>query len=143
MDDALLEIRNYHDEGYKPLIDYGTWRVAILRYFDVLQPDRIDSMERHKETDEVFVLLKGRGVLIIGGNREQVDGVQPQTMELGELYNVKRDVWHTILLSRDASVLIVENKDTGEENTEFDNLSTSHRQMILEIAENQDFGQGS
>jgi ureidoglycolate hydrolase len=143
MDKALLEIRNYNGEGYKPLIDYGTWRVAILRYLDALQPDRINSMERHKETDEVFVLLKGRGVLIIGGNRDQVDRVRPQTMELGDLYNVKRDVWHTILLSRDASVLIVENKDTGEDNTEFDSLRTSHRQMILDIAENQGFGQGS
>ena len=140
MDETLLEIRNYHGDGYKPLIDYGAWRVAILRYLDALEPDRIDSMERHMETDEVFVLLNGRGVLIIGGNLDQVDRVQPQIMELGELYNVKREVWHTILLTHDASVLIVENKDTGDDNTEFDSLSAGHRQMILEIAENQGFG---
>lgn len=142
MDEALLEVRNYHGDGYKPLIDYGEWRVAILRYLDALQPERIDSMERHTETDEVFVLTKGHGVLIIGGNRDQVDRVQPQTMELGEIYNVKRNVWHTILLSRDASVLIVENNDTGDHNTEFDGLTREHRQMIIEIAGSQGFDQG-
>ncbi len=139
MDEALIEIRNYHGEGYKPLIDYGGWRVAILRYLDALQPDRIDSMERHTETDEVFVLLHGRGVLIIGGNSDQVDSVQPQTMELGELYNVKRNAWHTILLNHDASVLIVENQDTGKHNSEYADLTSEHRHMILEIAEREQF----
>lgn len=139
MDEILLEIQNYDGEGYKPLIDYGEWRVAILRYLDALQPDRIDSMERHTETDEVFVLLHGRGVLIIGGNDDQVDSVQPQAMELGELYNVKRNAWHTILLSHDASVLIVENNDTGDHNTEFNDLTSDHRQLILEIAQREGF----
>lgn len=139
MDEILLEIQNYDGEGYKPLIDYGEWRVVILRYLDALQPDRIDSMERHTETDEVFVLLHGRGVLIIGGNDDQVDSVQPQAMELGELYNVKRNAWHTILLSHDASVLIVENNDTGDHNTEFNDLTSDHRQLILEIAQREGF----
>jgi ureidoglycolate hydrolase len=96
-------------------------------------------MERHTETDEVFVLLHGRGVLIIGGNDDQVDSVQPQAMELGELYNVKRNAWHTILLSHDASVLIVENNDTGDHNTEFNDLTSDHRQLILEIAQREGF----
>ncbi|MCJ7706442.1 MAG: hypothetical protein MUO38_02375 [Anaerolineales bacterium] len=134
MDETLLEIRNYHGDGYKPLVDYGEWRVAILRFVDGLRPDRIDSMERHIETDEVFVLLRGQGVLIIGGNGAQVDGIQTQVMEPGEIYNVKRSAWHTILLSRDASVLIVENNDTGEHNSEYTSLLPEHRRSIQESA---------
>jgi mannose-6-phosphate isomerase-like protein (cupin superfamily) len=135
MDATLLETRNYDGEGYKPLIDYGEWRVAILRFLDGLQPDRIDSMERHTETDEVFVLLHGRGVLMIGGNGRQVDRIRPQVMELGEIYDVKRNAWHTILLSRDASVLLVENNDTGDLNTEHTCLSAEHRSSIRETAQ--------
>jgi ureidoglycolate hydrolase len=135
LDETLLEIRNYHGDGYKPLVDYGEWRVAILRFVDGLQPDRIDSMERHIETDEVFVLLRGQGVLIIGGNVGQVDRILPQVMEPGEIYNVKRDVWHTILLTRDASVLIVENNDTGEHNTGHAGLTPEQRDAILETAQ--------
>lgn len=135
MEATLLEIHSYDGEGYKPLIDYGEWRVAILRFLDSLQPDRIDSMERHTETDEVFVLLRGQGVLIIGGNSPQVDRIQAQVMEPGEIYNVKRSAWHTILLSRDASVLLVENNDTGEHNTEYASLSPEHRRTIVETAQ--------
>jgi ureidoglycolate hydrolase len=140
MDETLLEIRHYHGDGYKPLVDFGEWRVAILRFVDGLQPDRIDSMERHTETDEVFVLLRGRGVLIIGGNGAQVDRILPQVMEPGEIYNVKQNAWHTILLTSDASVLLVENNDTGEHNSEYAGLSAEQRRSIQETAQRSQVG---
>lgn len=134
MNESLLEIRSYEGPGYQPLIDFNDWRVAILRYLDELQPERIDSMERHLETDEVFVLLHGRGTLLLGGNGPTLDGVQPQPMEPGKLYNVKRNAWHGVLLTRDASVLLVENRNTCRENSEYAPLSDSHRGTILELA---------
>ncbi len=72
MDEQLLEIRDYEGEGYQPLVDFGAWRVAILRFLDGLQPERQGTMERHMETDEVFVLTKGKGMLIMGGNAAQI-----------------------------------------------------------------------
>jgi mannose-6-phosphate isomerase-like protein (cupin superfamily) len=137
MDESLLEIREHNGEGYKPLIDYGEWRVAVLNYLEDLQPDRIKTMERHTETDEVFVLLSGRGVLILGGNRSQVDMILPQRMEAGKIYDVKRNTWHTILLSREASVLLVENKDTGRHNSEYAELTTKLRRSIIETAQHE------
>jgi ureidoglycolate hydrolase len=134
MDESSLQISEYVGEGYKPLVDYAGWRVALLRYIDELQPDKIDSMERHVETDEVFVLLYGQGVLLVGGNESRVNGIHPQVMEHGKLYNVKRNAWHSILLSRDASVLIVENRDTDRSNSEYANLTSEQRHSILAIA---------
>jgi ureidoglycolate hydrolase len=135
MDEKMLEIRDYQGSGYRPLIDYGEWRVAVLRFLDDLQPERIESMERHTETDEVFVLLCGQGVLILGGTGAEVESIFPQVMESGKIYNVKRNAWHTILLSRDASVLLVENRDTGKHNSEFTSLSTDQRRSIVEKAQ--------
>ena len=126
----MLEIHTYTGEGYKPLVDYGEWRVAMLRFLEGLQPDRIDSMERHTQTDEVFVLLHGSGVLILGGRRAQVEGIYTQVMEQGFIYNVKRDTWHTIVLSRDASVLLVENRDTTTQNSEYTNLTPEYRRLM-------------
>ena len=37
----------------------------------------------------------------------------------GQLYVVKQNQWHNIIVSEDAKVLIVENVDTGRENTEY------------------------
>lgn len=139
MDESLLEIRSYEGPGYQPLIDFNDWRVAILRYLDELQPERIDSMERHLETDEVFVLLQGRGTLLLGGSGPTLDGIQPQPMETGKLYNVKRNAWHGVLLTRDATVLLVENRDTGRCNSEYAKLSTEQRKVILDLAQAGDF----
>ena len=66
MDEKLLAIREFIDPGYQPVIDFGGWRVAILNYLDEIHPERIKSMERHNETDEVFVMVKGQGILYIG-----------------------------------------------------------------------------
>jgi len=134
MDESLLEIRDYDGAGFKPLIFFDNWRVAILRYLDDLQPDRIDSMERHIETDEVFVLLRGRGTLLLGGSGTKCEGVLSQPMEIGRIYNVKRFAWHTVLLSSDASVLLVENHDTDQHNSEYDRLSMEQRAKIMEMA---------
>ena len=139
MDESLLEIRDYDGAGFKPLVNFGNWRVAILRYMDELHADRIDSMERHTETDEVFVLLCGRGTLILGGNGSKCKGALSQPMVVGRIYNVKRLAWHTVLLSADASVLLMENHDTDAHNSEYDTLSTEQRAEIVETARQGNF----
>jgi hypothetical protein len=139
MDEQLLETRDYEGEGYRPLIDYDKWRVAILRFLDGLQPERQSTMERHTETDEVFILTKGKGMLIIGGNGVQIDGIYPHRMEIGKIHNVKRNAWHTVLLSRDASVVLVENRDTDRGNSEYADLSPEQRHLIRDIARREQF----
>jgi len=131
MDEAWLQIHSYEGEGFQPLVAFNGWRVAILNYLDDIHPERNNTMERHTETDEVFVLTKGKGVLIIGGNGSQVDAIHSQTLEIGKICNVRRNTWHTILLSRDASVLIVEKRDTGEPNSEYTSLSAEPCRQIM------------
>ncbi len=134
MDEKILEIIEFNGEGYKPLVDFGCWRVAFLRYLDELRPDHITAMERHTQTDEVFVLLQGRVILLIGGNGSGVDKIQPQVMEPARLYNVKRNTWHGVLLSQDATILLVENRDTGTANSEYTPLTDEQKGTLLEIA---------
>ena len=80
---------------------------------------------------KVFVLLAGRATLFVGDGDPNAHRLLPQVMEPLKLYNVKRSVWHTILFSRDASVLIVENRDTGSKNTQFAPLTQEQRELIL------------
>ncbi len=134
MDERVLEVRQYDGEGYRPLIDFGAWRVAILRWEPSMEPDKITYMERHVQTDEVFVLLYGQATLILGGNSTQVDGIYLQKVEGCKFYNVKQNAWHTVVLSPDASILIVEENNTGEENTEYCVLSENFRKAIMNLA---------
>jgi hypothetical protein len=131
MDENVLDIEEYRGEGYRPLIYFGAWRVAVLRWIDDSLPEKINSMERHTETDEVFILLEGQAALILGGKGTVVDGLQRQVMEYGKLYNVRQSAWHTVVLSRNASILIVENQDTGESNTEYCILNAEQKREIM------------
>ncbi len=141
MDEQLLETRTYTAPGYQPVIDFGQWRVAILNYLDEIHPARIDSMERHNETDEVFVLIRGQGILFLGQGTDGVEQVHSQVLEPEKIYNVKRGVWHTVVLSKDGSVLIVENRDTCRENSNYSPLEAEHRQQILSITRQQQPGE--
>jgi ureidoglycolate hydrolase len=130
----MIEIREFTGPGYQPVIDFASWRVAVLNYLDENHPDQIKSMERHNETDEVFVMLKGQGILFLGEGIAGIEKVHPQIMEAGKIYNVKRGVWHTVVLSRSGSVLIVENRDTSRENSDYELLNPDQQRLIVETA---------
>lgn len=133
IDEHLLEIRSYEGTGYQPLIDYDKWRVAILRYCDELLPHRIFAMQRHNDTDEVFVLLEGRCLLFLGEGNETITSITPIDLEPRKIYNVKRGVWHSHTLNNDASVLIVENCNTTIQNSPKKILDDDQRRRIAEI----------
>jgi ureidoglycolate hydrolase len=134
MDETMLEIREFTGPGYQPVIDFSMWRVAILNYIEEIHPERIEKMERHNETDEVFVLIKGQGILFLGEGDESVVKIHPQVLEPSKIYNVKRSVWHSTVLSKDGSVLIVENMNTSSANSDYFALNLEQRGVIVETA---------
>ncbi len=106
-----IEILDYNGEGYSRVMSFGAWRVAMINYSERFEEKNLNLLERHMLTDEVFVLLEGEAILVSDKNR--------YNMEKNKIYNVKKAVWHAIALSKDAKVLIVENIETGKENSEY------------------------
>jgi len=131
--ESLIEIREYDGPDYKPLIDYHSWRVALMNYTPDLVPEKIDRMQKHNETDEVFVLLQGRCILFLGEGENEVTKVHAVDMEPNKLYNVKRGVWHSHTFSKDAKVLIVENRNTVESNSPFVSLTEAQCKEIIRL----------
>lgn len=130
--DMLLEVLDYDGDGYQPIIDYGAWRVAMLRYHPELEPTAITAMQRHDETDEVFVLLAGQCILFLGEGSESVDTVHAVDMQPLKAYNIKKGTWHTHTLSYDATVLIVENQDTSDANSPVFSLTPAQCSEIVQ-----------
>jgi hypothetical protein len=133
LSETLLEIREHTLAGYKPVIDYENWRVAILNFSDDLRPERITEMQRHNETDEVFVLLHGRCILFLGEGEQAVTAIHGKDMLPHTIYNVKKGAWHSHTLSEDAMVLIVENRDTTYDNSPFCPLTDTQQQDVLQL----------
>ena len=132
----LLEVREHLGVGYRPLVDYGEWRVAILNFADELRVENLTRMQRHNETDEVFVLLQGRCLLFVGDGRETVTEIHGVNLEPHKLYNVKKAVWHHHTLSEDAMVLVVENRDTTYDNSPFCTLTPDQQKKLRELHRN-------
>lgn len=107
-----IEVSEYNGEGYRSLVEYGDWRVAILNYIEELDVERLQTMQKHTESDEVFILLSGDFYLFSAGDGEEIGIVHCVKLDPGKFYNVKKNVWHTHTLSKDASVVIIENRDT-------------------------------
>ena len=108
-----IDILEFDGPGYSTVMKFGAWRVAIINYCEHFDPKTPLKLERHMETDEVFVLLDGNATLIIGEEKKQY------VMEKNKVYNVLAGTWHHIHTDEQAKVLIVENEDTGMANTEY------------------------
>lgn len=126
-----IEKVNFPEVGYQPIIDFESWRVAVLKFCDDLIPENIENMQKHMLTDEVFVLINGSCNLYSAGTGEYPGRIEKIPMEKHKGYNVKKGVWHTHTLSKDAEVLIVENQNTCDDNSPIFLLTDEMRKRII------------
>jgi hypothetical protein len=131
---SLLEIHEYDGPGFQALVNAPNWRVALLNFTSESIPERIDEIQRHNETDEVFILLKGRCILFLGEGDDSAASFFAQDLEPFRLYNVRRGAWHTHALSADAKVLIVENQNTSPANSPRLKLTANQRNQIIALS---------
>jgi hypothetical protein len=103
-----------------PLVFSHDWQVALLNWEPIFDLDNAGVIERHKQTDEVFVLVKGKAVLftITTAGDFSVEEMLP-----GVVYNVLRGCWHNLISTHDATWIIVENRNTHLEDGEFRQLT--------------------
>jgi ureidoglycolate hydrolase len=92
---------------------------------------KIPYIERHLLTDEVFVPLNGKARLVEGGTastpRPRLRAIPLKT---GTVYNVAKRTWHFTLMSDDARLLIVENRNTSRKNSEYHHFTESEKKAI-------------
>lgn len=103
-----MEILSFNGKDFKAVLQFEGWKIGILRYSERFSDYKV--AERHLETDEAFVLLEGDATLYEEGSTYK--------MEKCKVYNVKKGLWHHIVVSEDATVLVIENSNTTKENTE-------------------------
>ena len=108
-----FEISEKTDGGYSVLATCGDCVVSVINYADSISEENQVKTERHMETDEIFIPVKGTATIVVGEEQHRI------IMEPGKIYNVKRGVWHSYLANPGSVVMVVEKKGTGEENSEY------------------------
>jgi hypothetical protein len=122
------EVFEWSGQGYSPLVFSHDWQVALLNWEPIFDLDKMGEIERHINTDEVFVLIKGRALLFTLDE----EGIQVSDMQSGAIYNVVKGAWHNLISSRDATWIIVENRGTHLTDTETRNLTREEKSEILD-----------
>jgi mannose-6-phosphate isomerase-like protein (cupin superfamily) len=123
---SSLEIHTYTGSGYKPLVFFDGWQVAHLNWEPIYELENAGEIERHNQTDEVFVLWRGRAALFVS----TPEGFCLEDMQPGVIYNVPRGVWHALLSTKDAAWIIVENRDTHLHDTEIRRMSDAELRQL-------------
>ncbi len=127
-----IEITEFQPSGYKPLVDFETWRVAVLRFCPDLLIENVKTMQKHLYTDEVFVLLEGSCTLFLAGEEDAPGQISAVRMEPGKIYNIKKGVWHNHIMDEAGCVLIVENQNTCDDNSPILPLDESHISQLYD-----------
>jgi mannose-6-phosphate isomerase-like protein (cupin superfamily) len=125
-----LEIYQWDGEGFKPLVFSHGWQVALLNWLPIFELEGLVELERHNLTDEIFILLDGKAVLITQAEDEPL---QISEMKSGCLYNVLKGVWHANIAARDVRMAIIENENTHLFDGENRPIKPSERQMLISI----------
>lgn len=114
----LYDIFEAGSAGYHKLFHHQSWRVAILNYIDDLAPEKMHALEAHMETDEVFVLLEGDAVLVLGRcHQGDIEDFECVRMQPGQVYKIPKGVYHTLTMTKNAKVLIIEEENTCPDNS--------------------------
>ena len=103
-----MDIAEFKGEDFKVMVKSDGWKIGFLRYSERFSGFGV--LERHLQTEESFILLEGSATLY--------ENYEPCEMEKCKVYTIARGVWHHIVVSEDATVMVVENADTSLENTE-------------------------
>jgi mannose-6-phosphate isomerase-like protein (cupin superfamily) len=86
---------------------------------------------KHRLTDEAFVLLQGKCTLLVdvsaANNHEDI---KPVEMKAGKVYCVHKGIWHNMIMSKDAKLILVENANTSADNSEMYTLTEAEIKVI-------------
>jgi mannose-6-phosphate isomerase-like protein (cupin superfamily) len=128
----LIEKFKLRDDGYKCVFQEDNWQVALIKWSK--GKNEIVSFERHKETPEIFILLSGKAGLLT--SNIDTDDFTMERMETETVYNVKKGVWHAVIVEGNVNIAIIEKKDTHLLDVEYRNLTLQEKIRIKEITEN-------
>ena len=106
----MLKIEKPTVPGFDTVVLNDRFKCAFITHSPYYSFGKVDHMKRHNNTDEVFVLLSGRAVMLILENGEY----QRHPLEQRKAYNVKKSTWHYLAVSDDAMVFVAEGADTDD-----------------------------
>lgn len=129
-----IEAYEFSGEGMSRVFENEKWTVGIKNWKPANDINGIDMLERHNETDELFVLISGSCTLISA--EESAKGMQFQkvVMQPNKVYNIPAMLWHNTITQRDTKLVLIEDSATGMNNSDVYKLNDGEVSAIRALA---------
>ncbi|GAB2572322.1 cupin domain-containing protein [Gracilibacillus alcaliphilus] len=132
----LIKQYVFEDEGMKKVYENNQWMVGIKNWKLANDINGFTNLEKHNETDELFVLLSGECTLVSGEQLNNQWKFGSVYMESNKVYNIPKGVWHNTITSKDTKLVLIEKPDTSMENSEIIELDKEEINTIKEMIVN-------
>lgn len=124
-----------HDgEGISWVYKNKKWVLCIKNWKPDNDINGIHCLEIHHETDEQFILLNGKAILLVADRNNDKFDVEMIEMEPLKVYNVPQNTWFYTITQKDTKMVYVQDAGTSIENSEFCDLSESELMNIRKKA---------
>ena len=91
-------------------------------------------MERHNETDELFVLVEGNCTLAYANEVSGGLKFGAVKMEPNRVYNIPCTLWHNTIMTKEAKLILIEDVSTGMSNSNILPLSEEQIKELRSLA---------
>jgi mannose-6-phosphate isomerase-like protein (cupin superfamily) len=118
----------------KRVYENAKWTVGIKNWKQANDIAHINCVERHNQTDELFVLVAGTCTLIQATESGERLDIQAVKMEKGKVYNIPQGLWHNTVTREDTKLILIEDSSTGSENSDVRDLTPEEIGTVKNLA---------
>lgn len=119
--------------GMTRVYENEKWTVGIKNWKPENDITGIDCLERHNQTDELFVLLSGACTLVYANETENGLSIESVNMEPMKVYNIPATLWHNTITQKDTKLILIEDSNTSMDNSDIYNLTKEQIKTIKEL----------
>lgn len=125
-----IETLEFAGEGMARVYENEKWTVGVKNWKPANDITGTDCLERHNQTDELFVLLSGRCTLLYAVEEAGDLKMGAVEMEPLKVYNIPATLWHNTVTQKDTKMVLIEDSNTGMDNSDIRNLTAQQIEQV-------------
>jgi hypothetical protein len=129
-----IEVKEFSGEGMSRVYENPKWMVGVKNWKPANDITGIDCLERHNETDELFVLLSWRCTLLYANETASGLAIEAVEMEPFKVYNIPAKLWHNTVTQKNTKMVLIEDSATGTNNSEVRTLTPDEIALVKKRA---------
>lgn len=124
----------FSGEGMQRVFENEKWTVGIKNWKPANDVTGIDCLERHNQTDELFVLVAGNCTLIYANEKDGGLEFGAVKMEPNKVYNIPATLWHNTITQKDTKMILIEDSNTSMDNSDILSLDATQIEKVRSLA---------